>query len=304
MQFYKYYSKGKPIISFEIFPPKTGEGMENLRKTLQELKSLSPGFITVTYGAMGSTRERTIEIASYIQNKMRINAACHLTCVNSSQEQITEMLIKIHKEGIRNIVALRGDPPKNTDKFQPLNNGYSHANQLVEHIRKFEKNYLGKEHWFGIAVAGYPEKHVEAPSLEKDIDNLKRKVEAGADIIITQLFFDNSYFFNYVEKVRSVGITIPIVPGLMPILSTKQIKKITAMCGSKIPLDLEKKLEEAGSNNELARKIGIEQCTKQAEELLKYGVPGIHFYVLNRASHVKEILNSLNRKELLKKTHA
>ncbi len=304
MQFYKYYSKGKPVISFEIFPPKTEEGMENLRKTLQELKALSPDFITVTYGAMGSTREKTVEIASFIQNEIGINAACHLTCVDSSREQITQMLIRIYEEGIRNIVALRGDPPKNTDKFQLAENGFSHANQLVEHIRNFEKNYLCKEHYFGIAVAGYPEKHLEAPSLEKDIENLKRKVEAGADIIITQLFFDNSYYFNYVQKVRNVGINIPIVPGLMPILSTKQIKKITAMCGSKIPQELEEKLEKAGNNNELAKKIGIEQCIRQAEELLKFGVPGIHFYVLNRASHVKEILNTLKRKGLLEKTHA
>lgn len=295
MEFYKQYKpENQPVISFEIFPPKTEEGFENLTETLDELKELSPDYITVTYGAMGTTRGKTIQIASLIQDKMNINTACHLTCVNATKDEITDILREIKRSGIRNIVALRGDPPAGEKEFTPPENGYSHANELVEHIRNFERENKDNDQRFGIAVAGYPEKHLEAPDFETDIQNLKRKVDAGADIIITQLFFDNSYFFDFMEKVERAGIDVPVIPGLMPILSTKQIVKITSMCGSKIPAQLSNKLDKAGDDNMLARQIGIEQCTRQAAELLEYGVPGIHFYVLNRASHVKRIFDSLD----------
>lgn len=295
MQFYKQYkSNNKPVISFEIFPPKTEEGHDKLMGTLEELKDLSPDYITVTYGAMGTTRGKTIEIASYVQNELKINAACHLTCVNATKNEITEILKEIRNNNIQNIVALRGDPPAGETEFTPPEDGYAHANELVEHIRQFEKENNGNNEKFGIAVAGYPEKHLEAPSFDVDIYNLKRKVNAGGDIIITQLFFENSYFFNFLEKVKDADIQKPVIPGLMPILSAKQIQKITTMCGSNIPSSLSKQLDEAKDDNELAKRIGIEQCTKQAKELLEYGVPGIHFYVLNRASHIKEILDSLD----------
>jgi len=295
MQFYKQYkSSSKPVISFEIFPPKTDQGYDNLIDTLNELKELSPDYITVTYGAMGTTRDKTIEIASYVQKEFKINTACHLTCVSATKDEITEILKEMKQNNIRNIVALRGDPPAGEKEFKPPENGFSHANELVGHIRKFENKYFPEDEKFGIAVAGYPEKHLEAPSFDIDIMNLKRKVNAGGDIIITQLFFENSSYFNFLKLVKSAGIDKPVIPGLMPILSAKQIQKITTMCGSEIPNDLSRKLDDAADDNTLAKKIGIEQCTKQARELLEYGVPGIHFYVLNRASHIKEIMDSLD----------
>ena len=287
-----YRNSQKPVISFEIFPPKTNKGVERLKRTtLCELKELSPDFITVTYGAMGTTRERTIDIASYIKNSLKIETACHLTCVGSSRDEIDRILASIKENGIRNIVALRGDPPKGENKFITPEGGMSYANELVSHIREFENQNNYKE--LGIAIAGYPEKHLEAPNLDIDIENLKRKVEAGADIIITQLFFDNSYYFNYLKRVRDADIELPIIPGLMPILSAKQIMKITSLCGTKIPEQLRNELIDAGDNDSLAEEIGIKQCINQAKELLDKGVPGLHFYVLNKASHIKTILESI-----------
>lgn len=295
MDLNKYYTKSeKPVISFEIFPPKSVKGIEKLKNTLNELTSLSPDFISVTYGAMGTTRNKTIEIASYIKNTLKVETACHLTCVGSSRDEMKEIISSIRDEGITNIVALRGDPPRGEKEFKPHEDGFSHANELVSHIREFEKeNKIKKSRKFGIAVAGYPEKHLEAPSFEEDIANLKRKVDAGADVIITQLFFDNKDYFEYVEKVRAAGIDVPVVPGLMPILSSKQITKISSMCGSKIPESLANQLNNAGSNNDMAEEIGITQCIDQAKELIEKGVPGIHFYVLNRALHIKRILQAV-----------
>jgi len=227
------YFKNKdnsPIISFEIFPPKTQTGMDNLKNELSELAQLRPDFITVTYGAMGTTREKTLDIASLIQNHFGVESACHLTCVGATKKELDNILHTIYDVGIRNIVALRGDPPEGEKTFIQPEDGYSYGNELVEHIRNFEVRTGNKSH-FGIAVAGYPEKHVEAPELGTDLANLKRKVDAGADVIITQLFFNNDFYFDYVKRVRDIGITVPIVPGIMPILSAKQIKRITTMCG-------------------------------------------------------------------------
>jgi len=292
MRFSEYFKDGRrPIISFEIFPPKTDKGMEPLLEIIPELIALGPHYITVTYGAMGSTQRRTLEIASLIKNRYGMETACHLTCVGASRIELNEILEQITNAGIRNIVALRGDPPMGEEAFIPPQNGYSHANQLVEHIRRFEKE-RGRGP-LGIAVAGYPEKHIEAPNMEIDIANLKQKVEAGGDIIITQLFFDNNFFFEFVERVRAAGITIPIIPGLMPILSVKQIQKITSMCGSNIPRELQLELNTAADDDEKASEIGIRQCIRQARELLQHGVPGIHFYVLNKSTHIRKIMETL-----------
>jgi len=294
MRFPEYFKDGgKPIISFEIFPPKTDKGMEPLLEIIPELVALGPDYITVTYGAMGSTQHRTLEIASLIKNVYKMETACHLTCVGASRNELDEILRRISDSSIRNIVALRGDPPQGDKTFIPPPDGYAHANQLVEHIRRLESG-KGQEP-FGIAVAGYPEKHIEAPSMEIDIANLKRKVEAGGHIIITQLFFDNKFFFNFVERARTAGITVPIIPGLMPILSVKQIKRITSMCGSSIPHELQLELESAADDDEKASEIGIRQCIRQARELLQHGVPGIHFYVLNKSTHIRRITEALRR---------
>jgi methylenetetrahydrofolate reductase (NADH) len=292
MRFPEYFKDGrKPIISFELFPPKTDKAMETLLQELPQLVALGPDYITVTYGAMGSTRERTLDIASLIKNHYGMETACHLTCVGASRTELDKILKRIFSAGIRNIVALRGDPPKGEETFAPPSDGYSYANELVEHIRQFERPK--GQGFLGIAVAGYPEKHLEASSMEIDIANLKRKVEAGGDIIITQLFFDNAFFFNFVERARAAGITAPIVPGLMPILSVKQIQRVTSMCGSSIPSDLQMELDTAVDDDEKASEIGVRQCMRQAQDLLTRGVPGIHFYVLNRATYIRQIMEAL-----------
>ncbi len=290
----EFYTQGSsPIISFELFPPKTEVGMDNLRNLLPELIALKPDFITVTYGAMGSTRERTLEIASILKNQFNIETACHLTCVGASHRELDEILKRIVSSNIRNIVALRGDSPKGEGKYFPPRDGYSHAHQLVKHIREFEKEQGLQP--FGIAVAGYPEKHLEAIDMEKDIENLKLKVEAGADVIITQLFFDNNFFFKFVDRVKAAGINRPIIPGLMPILSVKQIKMITSMCGSSIPTKLQDELNSAINDDDKAQEIGIRQCINQTKQLMEGGVPGIHFYVLNKSTHIRMIMGALTR---------
>lgn len=292
MRFAEYFNHSrKPTISFEIFPPKTEQGMENLLQIIPELIALDPDYMTVTYGAMGSTRERTLEIASLIKNRYDMETACHLTCVGASRAELDKILHRIVDSGIRNIVALRGDPPKGEETFIPPLDGYSYGSQLVEHIRTFERERNHEP--FGVAVAGYPEKHIEAQSIEADIANLKRKVEAGGDIIITQLFFDNTFFSDFVKRVRAAGITVPIIPGLMPIVSAKQIKRITSMCGSCIPARLQSDLDKADEDDDKASEIGIRQCIRQAEDLLSLGVPGIHFYVLNKSDHMRRIMETL-----------
>lgn len=265
--------------------------MAHLQRVLPELIELRPDLMTVTYGALGSTRERTLEIASLIHNRYGLETACHLTCVGSSRAELDRILQNIYSAGIRNIVALRGDPPQGETQFVPPADGCRHASELVEHIRLFEaKNGYGR---FGIAVAGYPEKHIEAPDMETDLRNLKRKVEAGSDVVITQLFYDNDYYFRFVESVRAMGITLPVVPGLLPIVSVKQILRITSMCGSSIPAGLREQLELAKDDDAAAEDIGVRHCVAQARGLLEHGVPGIHFYVLNKSSHMKRIMQQL-----------
>ena len=267
--------------------------MANLEEVLPELGGLRPDFMTVTYGAGGSTQERTLEIASLIQNKVRIPTACHLTCVGSSRADLDGILGQIHAAGIRNIVALRGDPPKGETQFVQAADGYAHANDLVAHIRAREKSAgIGP---FGIAVAGYPEKHIEAPDMKTDLANLKRKVEAGGDCVITQLFYDNRHYFEFVKQARELGITVPIVPGLLPILSAKQVMRITSMCGSCLPDELAKELELAEDDPARSEEIGVKRCIAQATELIEKGAPGIHFYVLNKSGHMMKIMDKVPR---------
>jgi methylenetetrahydrofolate reductase (NADPH) len=288
-----YRNPDQPAISFELFPPKTDAAMENLRQILPELTGLRPDFMTVTYGALGSTQERTLEIATLIQNEYRLPTACHLTCVGASRMDLDGILDQIHAAGIRNIVALRGDPPKGETHFVAPKDGLSHANELVAHIRAREN--LGKIGPMGIAVAGYPEKHVEAPDLKTDLANLQRKVAAGADCVVTQLFYDNRHYFNFVGAARALGITIPIIPGLLPVLSAKQVLRITSMCGSCLPPELQRELESAGDDPVKSEEIGVRRCIAQATELLEKGAPGIHFYVLNKSSHMIRIMDKIPR---------
>lgn len=281
----------RPLISFEVFPPKSDKGMAALHALLPRLTALRPSFMTVTYGAMGTTRERTLEIATLIEREHALRAACHLTCVGGSRDEITRIVEEIHAAGIRNIVALRGDPPQGETEFVPPTDGFRYGNELVAHLRAMERERSWER--LGIAVAGYPEKHLEARSMEADLANLKRKADAGADVIVTQLFYDNADFFRFEKAARAIGIEQPIVPGLLPIVSANQITRIASMCGSKIPTALARRLEEAGDDNERAETIGVEQAIAQARELLDRGVPGIHFYVLNRASHMERIMEAV-----------
>jgi methylenetetrahydrofolate reductase (NADPH) len=291
MRFSDYFKDNdKPVISFELYPPKTEQGLQTLKKKIiPNLVKLGPSYITVTYGAGGSTQGSTLEIASTIKNECGLESACHLTCVGASSSEIDEVVRKIAAEGIGNIVVLRGDAPQGQGNFIAHDDGFSYANELVSHIRSNEDSAQR----FGLAVAGYPEKHQEAESLGVDIANLKRKVDAGADIIITQLFYDNQAFFTYRDKVHAAGIDIPIVPGLMPIQSSSQIQRIAALCGARLPDDLLGRLEDAGDNDEMATEIGTKQCIAQSKELLDNGVPGIHFYVLNRSPQITRIVKAL-----------
>jgi len=291
MRFDRYGSGGRASISFELFPPKTDAAMSNLRQILPELVALSPDLITVTYGALGSTRARTLEIARLIQQDYGVNTACHLTCVGSSRDELDGILEEIVSAGIRNVVALRGDPPQGEATFIAPPDGYRHADALVTHIRLFEARR--KLPRFAIAVAGYPEKHPEATDFESDLRHLRQKVENGGDLVITQLFYDNPAYFRYAEAVKKSPLSVPVVPGLLPIVSVKQILRITSLCGSSIPPELRDRLELAKNDDALAEEIGIDHCVKQAKELLASGVSGLHFYVLNRVSHIKRIMEQL-----------
>ena len=240
---------------------------------------------------MGTSRDKTIEIASFIKNDLSTETACHLTCVGSTKQDIDQILQTITNNNIRNIVAIRGDTPQDGNALKNNKESYKYANELVSHIRGFEDtNHLE----LGIAVAGYPEKHLEAASMKTDIENLKNKINTGSDIIITQLFFINKYFYYFLNITKSEEIDIPVIPGLMPILSSKQIQRISSMCGSKIPDYLKYDLDEASGDDKKAKKIGIDQCIIQANDLLVSGVAGIHFYVLNHSEHIKEIINQLD----------
>lgn len=285
MKFRDIYLGGRPIISFELFPPKTDQGMVRLEERLPKFISLDPAFITVTYGALGSTQEYTLELVSKIKNDYGMEAGHHLTCVGGTRDDIEQRLKSIQREKIENIVALRGDPPVGQLEFVPPLGGYLHADELVRHIHGFGG--------FGIAVAGYPEKHVEALDFDTDLQNLKRKVDLGADVVITQLFYDNQYFYDFVERCRKVGITKPIVPGLLPILNLDQIKRITGVCGSDIPKELLHKLLAVGDDRQTVQQIGIGHTVEQAIDLLEHGVPGIHFYVLNQYFHISEIMQQI-----------
>ena len=292
MRFSEIYSAAdSPVISFEVFPPKSGRGMESLREVLPSLVALDPRFMTVTYGAMGTTRIRTVEIASMIHNEFELECACHLTCVGAHSDQIDAQLDHIHRHGIENIVALRGDPPRGQDSFQAVKGGFSYANELVEHIRS--------RGGFDIAVGGYPEKHVEAPDMETDLSNLARKVEGGADVVITQLFYDNECFFRFLEEVRKRGITCPVIPGLLPIHSQAQVEKIAGLCGAEIPAGLQRSLEAAGADPEAAAEVGVDWCIEQCSGLLEAGVEGIHYYVLNKARVMEKVMAGLRARKLL-----
>ena len=277
----------RPVISFEFFPPRTDEGDRALlEKHIPALLQTKPDFCSVTYGAGGSTREKTLMIVDRIQKQHGMTAVAHLTCVNHTREQVGELLGKIQALGCKNILALRGDPPGGGD-FVPTPGGFEFSSQLVKFIRERDG--------FSVGVAGFPEGHIACKEgKHADWQHLKEKVSAGADFVLTQLFFDNADFFEFRDHVvGKLGVNVPIVPGVVAILSATQIKKFTQMCGARIPAALGAKLNEIADNDALAAEFGIEYATKQCEELLRAGVPGLHFYTLNKASSTVGVLKNL-----------
>jgi methylenetetrahydrofolate reductase (NADPH) len=275
----------KPCFSFEFFPPKTPEGEKQLWETLEDLRSLDPGFVSVTYGAGGSTRDRTIELVTHIKERTGIEAMAHLTCVGHTREEIGAVLKRLAAAKIENVLALRGDPPKGAAAFQKVEGGFGYANELVDFVRQLD---LG----FSIGVAGYPEGHLEA-SKEQDLKNLKLKVDEGADFVITQLFFDNAFYFDFVGRARRSGINAPIVPGIMPITNYDQIQRFVRMCGTTVPMRLQLELEKVKDDPQAVMQLGVAHATLQCSELLARGVPGIHFYTLNRSPASRMIVSAL-----------
>jgi methylenetetrahydrofolate reductase (NADPH) len=273
-------------LSIEIFPPKTEEGDESLRETLSEMIPFRPSFVSCTYGAGGSTSKRTVDWCREIQEKFHVTSTAHFTCVGHTKDQLIEWLQFAWNEGVRNIMALRGDAPAGQTEFQAVEGGLKHADELVRLIR---------EHFpeMGIGVAGYPEKHPQAPSLEVDIENLVRKVRCGADAIFTQLFFENSSFFRFRDRLVQSDVNIPVIPGIMPITEFARIQRITAMCGAALPPSLATRLEAAKEDKQAQYQIGVDFAIAQCRELMDQGVKGIHFYILNKSHAGREILNGL-----------
>ncbi len=281
------FAPGRFGLSFELFPPKTVEGEAALYQNLAELAAFKPDFVTCTYGAGGSTRSKTLEIISEVKSRHGLPIASHLTCVGSTKDQLRDYLRDALEKKVDFIVALRGDPPKGETTFTAVDGGLRYANELVAMLKaEFPQ--------FGLLVAGYPETHQEAISPETDLDNLKRKVDAGADIIVTQLFYDNADFFRFRDKCVAKGIRIPIVPGLLPVTNLSQIQRITSLCKAKLPEPFVARLSQR-DDADWQFQAGVEECTRQAQELIDAAASGIHFYVLNKSHATAGVLKSIRR---------
>jgi methylenetetrahydrofolate reductase (NADPH) len=285
MRIEQMFEERRPVFSFEFFPPKTDEGQRTLEGTLAELKEDQPEYVSVTYGAGGSTRERTVEITKWLKQDLGIEAMAHLSCVGESKERVAEILEELAAVGIENVLALRGDPPRGQDEWTPHPGGLHYSTELIELIReRFD---------FCVGAACFPEVHPEAPDLATDLRFAKQKVDAGASFLITQLFLDNELYFDFVDAARAAGITVPIIPGIMPITNYKQIKTITGMCGATLPGELERELNERADDGEAVAELGVAYATLQCSDLLARGAPGIHFYTLNRSPATRAILAAL-----------
>jgi len=276
------YARGGPVFSFEFFPPKSDEGYRALYETIGDLKRLEPGFVSVTCGASGSTRHKTADLVVRIQRDLGLTAMAHVVCTGTTVEELRDNLAWMRGEGIENVLALRGDAPKDQPEWRPVPGGFRHASELARFVRaNFD---------YCIGGACYPEKHPQAPSVEEDLAHLKEKVDAGAQFLITQLFFDNEDYWRFVERARGLGIGVPIVPGIMPIVSAANLRHmLTLSPGSKRPVELERALDEAGANPDAALDVGVAWATRQCRELLARGAPGIHFYTLNRSPATRRV---------------
>lgn len=286
MRLQEAYPSGQLGISFELFPPKTDTGEADLFRHVAELVRFAPAYITCTYGAGGSTRDKTLGIVERVRRDYGLTVAAHLTCVGATKDQLRDYLAEARRRGVENIVALRGDPPRGETAFTPVKDGLCYANELVTLIKKDFPE-------FGIAVAGYPETHVEAASPQADLENLRRKVRAGADIVITQLFYDNDDFFRFRDACGRLGIDVPIVPGVLPVTNLAQVKRITGLCGAKLPRRFVDELERQGEDAEAQFQVGVDYATRQAQGLIDAGVPGIHLYVLNKSQAAASVLKAV-----------
>ena len=287
MKLSEAYGSGKFGLSFELFPPKTLAGEAELYGHVQQLCAFRPDYITCTYGAGGSTRDKTLDIVSEVRSRFGCSVASHLTCVGSTVDDLRKYLDEATRREIENIVALRGDAPRGETSFKPAAGGFQYANQLVALVHDEFPH-------FGVAVAGYPETHREAPNPEADLENLRRKVDAGADVVITQLFYDNADFFRFVERCQHLGIRVPIVPGILPVTNLAQIQRITSLCGATLPADFQQALERATDDAAQQFAVGVDFATRQVQDLIDQGVPGIHFYVLNKSPATVGVLGAVS----------
>ena len=275
----------EPVFSIEFFPPKTPEKLDELFETVEALKPLDPAYVSVTYGAGGATRDGTVEIATRIKQEYGLEAMAHLSCVGETQEGLIEILDRFEAAGIENVLALRGDPPRGEVEFQAPEGGLSSAAELA--------GFISERYGFAIGGACFPEVHPEAPNLEADLAYLKTKVEAGASFLITQLFFDNRLYFDFVDAARAAGIDVPIIPGVIPIASFGQIVRFCERCDASIPDELSNAMEALGGDAEAEGLLGVAYAARQCDELLAAGAPGIHFYALNRAPGTRAVLSAL-----------
>jgi methylenetetrahydrofolate reductase (NADPH) len=280
------FGQSKPTISFEFFPPKNEAGFSALYQTIDELKPLRPSYVSVTYGAGGSTRQKTVDLVERIQRELSIRSMAHLTCVGHTEAEIRGILEDLWKAGIRNVLALRGDPPAGQSVFVKTEGGFAYANELVGCVKS--------SHDFCIGVAGYPEGHPQCLNKTRDLENLKRKVDAGGRFVVTQLFFDNADFYRFRDRAVAMGINVPIVGGIMPITNVGQIKRFVSMCGAKIPHRLLTKLEAVENDAEAVHRTGIEYAAMQCRDLLFNDVEGLHFYTLNKSKATVDICKELD----------
>ena len=280
----------RPWLSLEFFPPKTDAGMEKLGYNAQLLTATNPDFVTVTWGAGGSTRQRTMDVCTMLRDIGFSPVMPHLTCVGAAREELEQIIDQMYAQGFRNIMTLRGDPPKGESNFVPHPDGLHYASELVVLIKSRHPDMC-------CGVAGYPEVHPEAESLETDLDHLKKKIDAGGDFVTTQLFYDNACYFSYFDQCRAHGIQTLILPGVLPVISLKQVERLSSMCGAKVPPSLLQDLEQAGGEGTEAEKVGLDWTVRQIEELLEAGAPGVHLYILNdsKAALSRELMECFRR---------
>jgi len=285
MRIDELFGREEPVFSFEFFPPKTPEGEATLFAAIEELQGLDPAYVSVTYGAGGSTRDKTLEIVQRIRDDYGLEAMAHFTCVNSTVAELREQLDRFRDAGVENVLALRGDPPRGATEWTKTEGGFEHSRELVE--------LLNAEYPFTVAAACFPETHIHATSPEDDLRHLRDKVDAGVSFLVTQLFFDNADYVDFVARARAIGIEVPIVPGIMPITNVAQIKRVAELCGSALPASLTAQLEARADDPEAVIDFGVAYATLQCAELLALGAPGIHFFTLNRSPATRAILSAL-----------